>query len=238
MAGFGDDALFNRFFIELKHLPSGNKVKFKAFLTRFEDQFTSDWTTEQLFGRMDPVRSFRGTQRIVSLGFDVVAGSTEEARENLKKCSDLLSMLYPSYTDTQTQAPAGTPAQLNAAKKKVTNASNATSQNAATIQGAPLFRLKFANLIQSAANMSKASNDIEQGLIGSIDGLTYSPDVEQGFFDPKEGSNSSILYPQTIQLAFGLTVAHDHPLGWSSEDKGVLRAGTGKSFPYPEGEDV
>jgi hypothetical protein len=233
MAGFGDDALFKRFKIELKHLPSGRSVAFKAFLTQFEDQFSSDWNTEQLFGRMDPIRSFRGTQRQISLGFDVLAAGVDEARDNLAMCSKFLSMLYPSYSSKQTAAAAGTPAQTEVAKEKVKAAASAVPQNAATIQGAPLFRLKFANLIQSAKTNNGASSSIDDGLIGSIDGLTYSPDIEQGFFDPKEGNNNSILYPQTIKLAFGFFVAHEHALGWSSD--GEFR--TKPSFPYPKGKE-
>ena len=84
-------------------------------------------------------------------------------------------------------------------------------------------------LVDEGAQAAASPAEIASKVDVVITNLPDSPDVEQGFFDPKEGSNNSILYPQTIQLAFGLTVAHDHPLGWSSEDKGVLRAGTGKS---------
>jgi len=244
---FGDDSLYDRFFIQLQHLPSQNDIFFKAFLTQFEDQFTSDWATEQLFGRMDPVRSFRGTQRVITLGFDVVAASLEESKHNLHMCSEFLSMLYPSYggasalsgqQDTATSAENGTnDAQKESSRNRITAAGDSadavTPQNAATIQGAPLFRLKFANLIQSAKANATPSINIKDGLIGSIDGLTYSPDIEQGFFDPREentGGNNSMLYPQTIKLTFGFTVAHDHALGWDAQKK-FRSVG---AFPYPK----
>ena len=246
----GTDELFKRFYIEVQHLPSRKSLYFKAMLTQFEDQYTSDWQTEQVFGRMDPVRTFRGTQRIISLGWDVVAASLEEAKQNLKNCSEFLSMLYPSYDggkiepinnnntgDTKNNSADDT--ETRAAKNNVTKSQLgngiATQQNAATIKAAPLFRIKFANLVQSTRT-AETSDSIESGLIGSIDGLTYSPDLEQGFFDPISEGNT--LYPQTIKLAFGLTVAHDHPLGWTAMptgkanegDKGSLRSV--KSFPY------
>lgn len=235
-----------KYFIELKHLPSSQDVKFKAMLTQFEDQYTSDWNTEQVFGRMDPIKSFRGTQRVITLGWDVVAGSIEEARHNLRECSTLLSMLYPSYegatqNTTETEAPAaGTPDQ-EAAQAKVTaqqNTAIATSGNVTRIQGAPLFRLKFANLIQSAASPAEANIDIESGLVGVIDGLTYSPDVDQGFFDPLKDINGNkiegILYPQTIRLSFGFHVVHDHELGWSVSEKQFRAPG---KYPYPKTSD-
>lgn len=249
-----ENAIFTKkkFYLHLKHLPSGDEIKFKAMLTQFEDQYTSDWNTEQVFGRMDPIKSFRGTQRIITLGWDVVAASLEEAEFNLRNCSTLLSMLYPSYAagavkQEEMQTSEGT-IDRESAQGAVTssNSDKAASPtgNAATIQGAPLFKLKFANLIQSAKANSSATTSIEDGLIGAVDGLTYSPDIEQGFFDPSytgfESNNrisrdkgetqiTGILYPQTIRLSFGFHVTHDHPLGWSGKD---FRAdGT---FPYPK----
>jgi hypothetical protein len=256
-----ENELFQRFYLEIQHLPSRETVYFKAMLTQFEDQYTSDWTTEQVFGRMDPVRTFRGTQRIVSLGWDVVAASLDEARHNLKNCSELLSMLYPSYSGGKiepsnvnaaaaTQNGAATDKDIEGKKGKILKDKGtaiSTSGNAATIASAPLFRIKFANLVQSTATAGVQNDSIESGLIGSIDGLTYAPDLEQGFFDPR--SEGSALYPQTIKLAFGFTVAHDHPLGWTSQPMGktedaegkpvdpknaTLRNG-GKPFPYPSG---
>ena len=47
------------------------------------------------------------------------------------------------------------------------------------------------------------NNSVENGLLGTIDGLTYAPDLEQGFFDPitdEATGTGGILYPQTIDL--------------------------------------
>jgi len=234
--------LYNKYYLQVQHLPTKKSVYFKAFLTQFEDQYTSDWNTEQIFGRMDPVRTFRGTQRIISLGWDVVAASLDEAKDNLSTCSEFLSMLYPSYEggpqnvdapsaeqSAQTTTGSANTSTQAAAEGDVTSARQTGAPtvggNAATIQSAPLFRVKFANLIQNTGISSSPTADINAGLIGSIDGLTYAPDLEQGFFDPPEEGNP--LYPQTIKLSFGFYVAHDHPLGWSGND---LRAGT--VFPY------
>jgi len=237
--------LYKRFYIQLQHLPTMESVYFKALLTQFEDQYTSDWQTEQTFGRMDPVRSFRGTQRVITLGWDVVAAGLEEAEYNLGNCSKLLSMLYPSYDQGKPnpQANNGTKSVQSTTatntltdegnEKDITQSNadrNSAPNSAATIRSAPLFRLKFANLIQSTKT-SDPVIDINSGLVGSIDGLTYAPDLEAGFFDPRTDGNNSILYPQTIKLSFGFTVAHDHPLGWSS---GTNKLRAGSVFPYPK----
>ena len=90
-------SLYDRFWLQIQHLPTKKSVYFKAILTQFEDQYVSDWNTEQVFGRMDPIKTFRGTQRTITLGWDVVAASLDEARDNLSECSTLLAMLYPAY---------------------------------------------------------------------------------------------------------------------------------------------
>jgi hypothetical protein len=217
-----ENAIYSKkhMYIQLKHLPSDEEIRFKAMLTQFEDQYTSDWNMEQVFGRMDPIRSFRGTQRIITLGWDVVAASEEEAKHNLENCSTLLSMLYPSYDTGAVDPDSSQSADGSKDKQKSQNAvleskenkAASSTGNAATIQGAPLFRLKFANLIQSAKT-SQGSLKADDGLVGAIDGLTYSPDVEQGFFDVSPG----VLYPQTIHLSFGFYVTHDHALGFSNQ---------------------
>jgi hypothetical protein len=228
-----EQTIFNkgRYFIGMHHLPSGEEVYFKALVTQFEDQYSSEWNTETVFGRMDPIRGFRGTQRIISLGWDVVAADVEEAKYNMAQCSNLLSMLYPSYDGGTTQQTLpNAKAQVDQSTQQKILSSNAKqpfkdTNNAATIRSAPLFKLKFTNLIQDASFDQDEGNNVATGLIGTIDGLTYAPDLEQGFFDEKPG----ILYPQTIKLAFGFYVAHDHPLGW--------RDGAFRQQKYPYGEE-
>ena len=68
---------------------------------------------------MDPIQSFQRTGRKISIGFDVVAGSQDEAAENLGRISALIQMLYPSYDG---------------------------GESATAIQAAPYFKLNFMNL--------------------------------------------------------------------------------------------
>lgn len=193
-----EEVLKKNFPLKIKHLPSGEELTFKAMVTQFEDQYSSEWNTEQVFGRMDPIRTFRGTQRIITLGWDVVAADLEEARDNMKNCGTLMAMLYPSY--------------------------EGATENASNIKSAPLFQVKFANLISSAATAAQ-SDSISDGVVGSIDGLVYAPDIEQDFF----AEGAGVLYPQTIRLSFALTVAHTHALGWKAEEKKKQRQ---DNFPY------
>jgi len=193
-----EEVLKENFPLKIKHLPSGEELTFKAMITQFEDQYSSEWNVEQVFGRMDPIRTYRGTQRVITLGWDVVAASLKEAKENMQNCGTLMAMLYPSY--------------------------EGTTENASNIKSAPLFQIKFANLISSAKTAAQ-SDSINDGVIGSIDGLIYNPDIEQDFF----AEGAGVLYPQTIRLSFSLYVAHTHSLGWNpGEGKGQRQP----NFPY------
>ena len=86
--------------IEFFSVLTGDTVKFKAFLTDFEDSFASEWNSEDVYGRMDPIQTFKGTTRTISISWDCVADSAEEAETNMEKCSQLFKMLYPSYEGT------------------------------------------------------------------------------------------------------------------------------------------
>lgn len=203
MNGDNTDMLANEkhLVVDIFHIPSKTSVVFKAFVTTYQDKFASEYNTEDVYGRMDPIQTFKGTKRNISLGWDVVSASAKEAKENMEKCTELFQMLYPTYA-----AAGGT-------------------GTASTISGGPIFRLKFANLIQDVSAAVSEGNSADAsvaGLVGTISGFTYEPDFDSGFFDAGIGT----LYPQTINLSMEYTVNHTHELGWKAGEK------RNKKFPY------
>lgn len=83
--------------LKIKSVPEKTILEFPAFLTDFSQTFDAKWNTEDVFGRMDPIATYQGTKRTMSLGFDLPAGSLEEAKHNLEGCSELVKMVYPVY---------------------------------------------------------------------------------------------------------------------------------------------
>ncbi len=188
--------------IDIFHIPTGRSVKFKAFVTAFSDKYTSDWTAEDVYGRMDPIQTFKKTSRKISLGWEVVAGSLEEAVDNLERCTELFQMLYPVY------------------------AAGEGSISASSITAGPLFRLRFTNLLQDVSNApspGSTATAADNGLIGTMSGFTYEPDFQAGVFAVGSGT----IYPQTIKLQCDYTVNHTHGLGF--DDSGEKREPV---FPY------
>jgi len=194
-------------FIEILHIPSGESIVFKAYIEGFQDKYDSTWNDADVYGRMDPIRQFAGTKRVISLDWIVPSYSVAEAKFHHNKCALLFSMLYPNYD--------------------VAGASAMGSVSSATqISTAPVFKVKFGNLIQDAAT---PGGDVEEsGLVGAITGFVYEPNVEAGFIDDlREGYGT--LYPKEVKLSMEYTVFHTHGLGWDGTKKRQ------KGFPYGEG---
>lgn len=210
-----DDLANNRLqFIDFYHLPSDRSVQFKAFLTDFEDGFRQDWVDEEVYGRMDPISKFKRTKRVISLAWDIPSNGIEEAVLNLERCSLLMSMLYPDY--------------------------DALDGGASRIKTDPLMKLRFMNLIQNSS--TPGLNAKEGGLLGHVEGFSYKPDLNVGFFDSMnltteasevgfalpDNQAGEMLLPKTIKMSCKFTVIHQHALGWKD---GEARDGFDK-YPY------
>ena len=220
--GAGEQALLNKGMgLYFYHVPTGREVLFKAFLTTYEDSFQSKWSSERVYGRNDPIHTFQGTERSISLAWDVPAASYKEGKENFVNASTLYAMLYPSYE------PRG----------------GVEGEKIGIISGAPLIKIKFGNLIIDASAVIDTSTNYahqtarDAGLLGYIDGLKFSPDLDSGFFDggePNQPQNQSTapgeLIPQTIKLSCNFHVLHSHPLGWQAKSKSLRKDGS--QFPY------
>lgn len=190
-------------FIEFHHLPTARNVLFKAFITDFDDDFQSEWNEEDAYGRMDPIATFKKTRRVISLSWDIPAASREEARENMRRCSLLIQMLYPTY-------------------EKVKGDSGAS-----TIKSPPVFKLKFLNLIQDHGIDGGDNLALTAGLMGYLSGFKYKPEFDVGVIGP-EGTPKK-LYPKLIKASVKFSVLHQQELGWTED--GEQRTEFNK-FPY------
>ena len=188
-------------------------ISFRCFLTRFDDNYTSDWNSEKVYGRMDPIETFQGTSRVLNISFDVVAATTREARRNQRAISELIRGLYPIYKDEPIKA--GT-----------------YTANVGIIQAPPVFKIKLANLIQDASK-TQATLARDQGLLGRIASISYSPDFDSGFFTGHMLKEADKLYPQAVSMDITFHVWHTHELGYTIT-RGP-RSGFGR-FPYARGK--
>ena len=194
-------------FLEIFHIPSGESIVFKAYIEDFQDKYDSEWSDTQVYGRMDPIRQFRGTKRNISLDWVVPSYTIEEAKFNHKKCALLFSMLYPNY-DVDPRA----------------GFSSATQ-----ISTAPVFKIKFGNLIQDPSVGEEGGTVEDSGLVGALTGFTYAPNFDMGFHDDID--RPGVLYPKESKLSMEYTVFHTHALGWDGTKKRQ------RGFPYGESSE-
>ena len=159
---------------------SGIVVEFKGFITEMSDKFTSNWDSENVYGRMDPIGTFKNTQRAISLGWTIPAGDVSEAKSNFTAIRSLTSMLYPGYSANPTNTSV-----------------RGTFTTANSLSKPPLIRLKYANLI---------ANEDSLGLLGWVDGFDVTPTIDMGFFI--EGKNQ-FPKVYTMSCNFNVLHEHD-----------------------------
>ena len=205
--GWGVDEFAKKkhWMLEFVHLPTATVtgvIQFQAMVTQFQDAYESEWNSENVYGRMDPIETFQRTSRKITLAWDVVARDTREAKFNMWTVSKLLQFLYPVYE----------------------------GNSAGSLTAPPLFKFRFMNFVQNTSTKvnkppTSVSEVVATGLLGRVGGFTFEPDLDSGFFD----SSSGILYTQYIKMNCVYKVFHEHNLGWDLGGK--PRGGFG-NFPY------
>jgi len=217
----------NEFFkIHIKHIPTGQKVSFEGFVTQFSDTYTAQWNEEQVYGRMDPLATYQGTKRNITLGFDIPADSKTMATWNMEQIQKLIQFMYPAY-----------------------DSADLSTQNVLT--AAPLLTLKWTNLISSVNNegqelvgyingpISYAPEVAEGGFIhGEVIGygpVTYDSEGQAEKQKPIKAIRN--YFPKKISMNFNFTVLHTHLLGWAPADvppevRAALAQSAGRQTSY------
>ena len=214
----GSDAYANHkdMVINFEHVPSQTFVSFKAFITNFQETYNSDWASETVYGRIDPIYLFKNTTRDISLAFKVPAESESEAFENLGRVQKLIQFLYPNYT-TLIDPNTGEPDVF-----------------ANTISQSPLVRLKVMNLLTDTSGRPsstykgvvdhKGPLGGNRGLLGAIQNVSINHGLEgdQGVFNEGRG----VVLPKLIEVTLSFRPIHEGPLGWKK------RNSLNPRFPY------
>tara|TARA_Y100000114_G_scaffold155847_1_gene181133 strand:+ start:414 stop:1379 length:966 start_codon:yes stop_codon:yes gene_type:complete len=219
-------ANFHQMILSFLHVGSRNSVFFKAFVTELSNNFSCEWQPSNVYGRTDPIQTYGGTTRSLSLAFDVPASTVTEAYENLGRVSKLAQMLYPNYTQ-------------------------GNENGAKIISKAPLVRVKLMNLItkerdsfdniddmqritgtngsteliqQKLFDNYQTSPNPENGLLCAIKSMSYNSDLQN--IQVFEKAPNTVL-PQSIKVSLSLDVIHEETLGF--DEGGNFMA---PSFPH------
>ena len=202
----GSDAYanFKNTVLSFQNVRNGKDVFFKAFITAFNETYTPNFNSTEVFGRTDPIQQYKNTTRNITLAWKLPASSESEAYENLGKVQTLLQMLYPTYL----------------------------SDNTLTLSQAPLVRLKVMNLLQKNKKNSTTDANSDNGkiykeyenmvgsgngLLGAITSCTVNHNLEgpDGVFEKdKQGT----ILPKLIDINISFTPLHEQTLGYGTSD--------------------
>jgi hypothetical protein len=192
--------------ISFQNIRNNKDVFFKAFMTAFNESYTPNFNSIEVFGRTDPIQQYKNTTRNITLAWKLPASSEGEAYENLGRVQKLLQMLYPTYTDVG---------------------------NSLSLSEAPLVRLKVMNLLQKTPDSETVSalfagnlyydlyqttKDSSKGLLGAITSCTVNHNLEgtDGVFE-KIDSNGRLqqntILPKLIDINISFTPLHERTLG-------------------------
>jgi len=222
LPGFdGADAYANQagMTIGFYHVPSCETVLFKAFISAFNESYSSDWASESVFGRTDPIQMFKQNTRQISLNFKVPAFSESEAFENLGRVQKLTQFLYPSYRAVGATAHAQTIAQSPLIRLKVLNLlSRADGDSAATAAGDEA----GINFFEKYRGFGATS----EGVLGVIQSLQVNHNLENMEAGTIELGFQTVL-PKLLDVTVTFTVIHEKTLGFDQNKKPL-----DSMFPY------
>ena len=220
--------------ISFMHIPSGKTVLFKAFITNYSEAFVSDWKGEKVYGRTDPIYTYGGTERKITLSFDVPASSEGEAYENMTRIQRLVQFQYPAYFS---------PGPFDEFNHEY------------VIGQSPLVRIKAMNLIQSRLRGEPAQTESpderrpilsekakrqkvyenyyssplpENGLLAAINNLSYNIEVANA---PLFEKTQNTVMPQVFKVTLDFSAIHEKTVGFD-ENGNTIAA----SFPYGAAE--
>jgi len=196
-------------------------LKFKAFITDFTDDYNSEWASESVFGRMDPLDTFQATSRKISLAWDLVAYDLTEAQYNLGNINKVAQLLYPTY-------------------KRI----GGRGSSAASITTPPLVRIEFGGLIYDALSMEGLVGHINSLSINpDFDAGAFVLNLERTTATARgtevKGSRAphDQIFPKVIRVNCDFSPIHTHELGWSTNGDPLWGEEAAGEFPYSAGSD-
>lgn len=172
-------------YIDFWHVPTGENVRFKAFITSLDEQYNPMWEEMEAYGRMDAIGQYKRTSRTISITFEVPSTDLQEAKNNQERYARFVSMLYPTYSTLD--------------------------GGAQTINASPLIKVKFMNLVQDVS-AEIGVDSFDAGLLGYINGsVSRAINNDEGYF--RAGLYE--MYPKYFSVSFSFTVLHQHEMGWN-----------------------
>jgi hypothetical protein len=190
------------------HVPSESDVFFKAFITTFAENYNCDWNPDTVFGRTDPIYTFKNTTRSITLGWKIPAETISEAYENLGKLQKLSQFLYPNYADLGNSSTVMTQSPLVRVKLM-----NLLAQSKGPVEAVTSQELNARAIFQNYIS----TNNPSEGLLCVINGMNVIHNLENPDVGVVQTATNTIL-PKLIDVSVDLAVIHEETLGWDTDN--------------------
>jgi len=186
------------FTINITHIPTAQDVSFEGWVTSFSDSYNPQWNSQPVYGRMDPLSTYQGTGRTISLAFDIINESPTMAKDNFERIAKFMKFQYPVYESGEL-----------------------SQQN--VLKAAPLLAIKWTNLISSPNNVGQKLVGFINGAVSYSpqmeEGGFLADEIVQYGADPDGTGDKSAIrnyIPKKVSLNFTFTVLHTHLVGWAN----------------------
>ena len=189
--------------LEIVSLISGNKVRIFGHIASLSNSWASEWNTKKYYGRIDPVPTYGGTSRTLSLSIDVIRPQEKiimqksnnnpgiaEAKDQYDAINILTNFIYPAYDF---------------------NFNGSKTYNTGILKASPLLAIKYAGIIGGNVSTPNWGGGYLKAYATSF---SFTFDASS-LWDLGVSTNSqdSIIYYKKATLTFEFGILHDHNLG-------------------------
>jgi hypothetical protein len=198
---------------------------------QLDQTFSPTYGQEDVYGRMDPIVTYKNTKRTISINFSCQSHHFFDAawgvKNNIQAINMLTQMLYPSYQGT---AKAGL----------------------GVLKAPPFFRILYGSYVGGYSSMggmafnSMGRDGLENqplynGLTGYITNFRHGIGKvarNMAYAPAENGTEGYHPVPREIKVSFTFNVVHDKEVGWRKvgKDYHFSEEGYGTNFPYNLGD--
>ena len=164
------------------------------FVTEFLDNIDTKYNFENVYGRMDPIATYQGTTRKISLGIRYQGATKMEAAKSA--ANTLMRFQYPVYSN---------------------------QQNSLSISRPPLVLVEFGDWIKGSPDGYEIDGTDTRRLLCAMQGFDYTPAAgftpeDSPYIRFGRGTKFK-LTPTNLSMKFDFIVLHDKTIGYDNFGK-------------------
>jgi hypothetical protein len=170
-------------------------LSFHAFLTSLTDDYSASYDASEAFGRVEPIKTYKGTARKIGFSFILAASSSDDFDVMWTKINKLTTMVYPQFSEGR--------------KLVSSDGKNALyAPFSQTMTASPMVRVRIGDLIKS--NYSKFNLARLFGFFYEDSKISnYTPDNKPPTLTQESAMKKSMVAGNTFRLKTGIKMGNE-----------------------------